>query len=91
MSVIKSKLNDPAQIPGSSAPRAEISESDRLGYKVPSAAKKADLSETRLWDDIRRGNLRAKKAGRCTIILADELRRYLNNLPDRTPQQQSVA
>jgi hypothetical protein len=41
------------------------------------------VSRTRVFGDIRRGLLRAKKVGRRTIIEADEARRYLGAFPDR--------
>ena len=41
------------------------------------------VSRTRVYEDMRAGQLRAKKVGRRTIIEAAEVRRYIASFPDR--------
>jgi hypothetical protein len=41
------------------------------------------VSRTRVFDDIKNGKLRAKKAGQRTLIMPEEAQRYINALPDR--------
>jgi len=43
------------------------------------------ISRTRVFDDIKTGKLKAKKAGKRTIITAEEAKRYIDALPDRLP------
>jgi hypothetical protein len=43
------------------------------------------ISRTRVYEDMARGLLRAKKAGKRDIITPEEARRYINSLPDRLP------
>jgi hypothetical protein len=43
------------------------------------------ISRTRVFDDIKTGKLKAKKAGKRTIITVDEAKRYIDALPDRLP------
>jgi excisionase family DNA binding protein len=50
-------------------------------YTIPEACQAARLGRTYIYEAIRRGELRARKAGRRTIILADELREWLEQLP----------
>jgi hypothetical protein len=56
-----------------------------LGYSPDdiSAMTSGAVSRTRVFEDMRAGRLRAKKAGKRTIIEAEEARRYIAELPDR--------
>jgi len=53
----------------------------KLAFTIDEAAFRADLGRDALYDAIREGKLEAKKKGRRTLITADALRRYLENLP----------
>jgi hypothetical protein len=60
---------------------------DKLGYSVPALAEAADVSRSKLYEEMAAGRLKAKKFGARTIIPADEARRWLDSLPDFTPEQ----
>lgn len=51
-------------------------------YTIADACAVVGLGRTFIFEEIRSGRLKAKKAGRRTIILRDELRRWLETLPD---------
>lgn len=53
----------------------------KLSYSIDEAAKKSGSGRTVLYEEIRAGRLRAVKRGRRTLILADDLRSWLNSLP----------
>jgi hypothetical protein len=44
------------------------------GYSVKEAAETVSLSEWTIWDELRNGNLHAKKRGRRTIITGERVR-----------------
>jgi excisionase family DNA binding protein len=52
-----------------------------LAYTVSEACLAARAGRSAIYDAIRSGALRAVKHGRRTLILADDLRRYLESLP----------
>jgi hypothetical protein len=52
-----------------------------LAYTIDGAVKASGLKRTRIYELIGLGQLVAKKAGRCTIITADSLQRYIEDLP----------
>jgi excisionase family DNA binding protein len=53
----------------------------RLAYKIHDAPAVTGASRTRLYAAIRNNELTARKAGRATLLLADELQRWLKALP----------
>ena len=53
----------------------------KFAYSVEDAAIVADLSRTALYAAIQRGELIARKNGRRTVVLADDLKLYLQQLP----------
>lgn len=57
----------------------------QLAYSINDSASRANLSRAEMYRVINRGDLRAKKLGRRTVILHQDLRSYLANLPDYTP------
>jgi excisionase family DNA binding protein len=56
-----------------------------LAYTIPEAVKVSRIGRTRLYEAIKDGSLRAKKLGRTTLILPDDLARYLQDLPRYMP------
>lgn len=67
----------------------------RIAFSVKEAGKATDTGTTTLYDAINEGELKAKKLGRRTIILAVDLEKWLENLPDfqssRNPQNSVEA
>jgi excisionase family DNA binding protein len=57
-----------------------------LAYSIAEACSVARAGRTALYEAIRSGALRAVKRGRRTIVLADDLRRYLESLPAFEPK-----
>ena len=55
--------------------------SDRLAYTIPEAVAVSSLSRSAIYEAISRKELTARKRGRRTLILASELRAYMQNLP----------
>lgn len=53
-----------------------------LVYSITVGAKHANVSRSELYNILKRGELRAKKLGRRTVILHDDLHAYLRGLPD---------
>ena len=57
-----------------------------LAYSIAEACSVARAGRTALYEAIRSGALRAVKRGRRTLVLADDLRRYLESLPALEPK-----
>lgn len=55
-----------------------------LAYSVAEACQAARIGRTSLYEAIRTGDLRAVKCAKRTLILADDLRRWLESLPPVT-------
>ena len=62
---------------------------DQLAYTIPQAVQVAAVSRTELYRAAQRAEIVFRKRGKRTIILADELRRYVQSLP--TAQQAKVV
>jgi excisionase family DNA binding protein len=58
----------------------------QLAYNISEAGQVANTGRTAIYEAIRSGELRAVKRGRRTLILADDLRRWLENLPVVAPK-----
>jgi excisionase family DNA binding protein len=58
-----------------------------LCYSIAEACSAAHAGRTTLFEAIRSGALRAVKRGRRTIVLADDLRHYLESLPAVAPNE----
>lgn len=57
-----------------------------LAYSVTQGAERANVSRAELYNILNRGELKAKKLGRRTVILHEDLQSYLANLPDYAPE-----
>jgi hypothetical protein len=62
-------------------PNQRWEELKKLAVSVEGAAVVADSSRTAIFEAIRKGELKARKHGRRTIILMDNLQLYLQQLP----------
>ena len=58
-------------------------QSDAMAFSPDEAAAKSGIGRTRIFSAIKDGHLKARKFGRRTIILADDLRAFLESLPER--------
>jgi excisionase family DNA binding protein len=56
---------------------------DVLAYSVEGAAVAARLGRTKIFEAIKAGKLRARKEGRRTVILREDLAAFLRALPER--------
>jgi len=56
-------------------------ETEPLAYTIQAAVKAAAVSRTELYRAIGRGELAMRKRGKRSLILADELRRWVESLP----------
>jgi hypothetical protein len=61
----------------------------RLAYTIAEACEAARIGRTSIYDAIKSSKLIARKNGRRTVILAEDLRLWLQDLPARTPQATS--
>ena len=57
-----------------------------LAYSIAETCSVARTGRTSVYQAIRSGALRAVKRGRRTLVLADDLRRYLETLPAVEPK-----
>ena len=54
---------------------------EKMAFSVDEAAMRAGLGRDSIYAAIRSGQLRGVKAGRRTLVTADALRQYLDQLP----------
>jgi excisionase family DNA binding protein len=67
---------------------------EKLAFSVDEAALRANICRDAIYQAIRQNRLEAKKAGRRTLIPADALRRFIQELPTlnfRQPREQAQA
>jgi excisionase family DNA binding protein len=57
-----------------------------LALTINEACEAARAGRTRIYEAISDGKLRARKNGRRTVILADDLRMWMENLPAIQPK-----
>ena len=55
---------------------------DKLAYHINDAVGAGAGSRSEIYEALRRGDLKAKKRGRRTVILREDLAAYLAGLPD---------
>jgi excisionase family DNA binding protein len=65
----------------------EANMSSPLAYSVLEACEAARVGRTSLYEAIRAGELRAVKHAKRTLILGDDLRRWLESLPVINPKR----
>ena len=53
---------------------------EKLAYSIMGASKATDVGRTKLYEEIKEARLRSVKVGRRTLILAEDLRRWLDSL-----------
>jgi excisionase family DNA binding protein len=53
----------------------------REGLSISEACAFAGIGRTKIYQAIADGSLKARKCGKRTLILRDELRQFLNSLP----------
>ncbi|MHC4053397.1 helix-turn-helix domain-containing protein [Bradyrhizobium sp. 25ACV] len=53
----------------------------REGLSISEACAMAGIGRTKVYEAIASGHLKARKCGTRTLILRDDLRRFLNSLP----------
>ena len=54
----------------------------KAALSITDAAQEIGIGKTKLYAEISAGRITPRKLGKRTIILAEELNRYLNNLPE---------
>jgi excisionase family DNA binding protein len=64
---------------------------ERLGYSAEEAAKVAGVGRTRIFSAIGSGRLLARKFGRRTVILREDLEAFLRALPARKSKDEDAA
>jgi excisionase family DNA binding protein len=55
--------------------------------KISEACSIARIGRTRLYEAIKTGSLRARKHGKSTLIMRDDLLEWLNDLPALQPKK----
>lgn len=55
--------------------------SEHIAFTIPEAVAATKLSRSEIYRAFHRGDLTPRKAGRRTVILRDELLRYMTALP----------
>lgn len=68
-------------VTGQNSGAAKLIMSDALAYSIDDVCKMTATGRTAIFEAIRNGALRARKNGRRTLILAADLRAWLEGLP----------
>lgn len=53
----------------------------KLAYSIPEFCDIASIGRSKVYEEIKSGNIIVRKFGKRTLILADEGRNYLESLP----------
>lgn len=64
------------------APAGESELMERIAYSIDEVVELTGIGRTRLYEVIAAGDLRTKKLGRRTLVLASDLGTWINSLPD---------
>jgi excisionase family DNA binding protein len=59
----------------------KIQEVDRQALSIAEVSSVSGLGRTKIYEAIATGSLKARKCGKRTLILPDDLRKFLTNLP----------
>jgi excisionase family DNA binding protein len=59
----------------------KIQEVDRQALSIAEVSGVSGLGRTKIYEAIATGSLKARKCGKRTLILPDDLREFLTNLP----------
>lgn len=59
-----------------------IEAGEQLAYSINDGARRVNISRAEMYRILKRGDLRAKKQGRRTVVLHADLQAYLASLPD---------
>jgi hypothetical protein len=81
--VTMSSNSEPPKASPANAARCTV-ESEPLSlmaYRIGDVCKVTGLGRTSVYGAIKSGELVARRWGRCTIVLAEDLGTFLNNLP----------
>jgi excisionase family DNA binding protein len=68
------------------SPKREDEMDTPIAYTIAEACAVARAGRTAIYEAIRNGALQARKRGRRTLILADDLRRWVESLPTLEPK-----
>jgi len=68
-----------------------MQEQEPLAVSIEDAVRASGLCRTKVYEDINAGRLRARKAGRRTLILVADLNTWLKNLPTIQPKGSSAG
>ena len=62
----------------------------KSAYTINEAINEIGIGRTKLYAEIKDGKIQIRKIGRKSIILADELLKYLNSLPSSEEAQRNT-
>lgn len=58
-----------------------MQESDKIAYTPKSLSQATDTGMTKIWEAIKKGDLKARKLGRKRLILREDAMEWLKGLP----------
>ena len=61
----------------------------KLAYSIADVQEAASVSRTFVFQELKEGRLKAKKAGSRTLILHEDLLQWLSTMPDKNIEQVS--
>jgi hypothetical protein len=69
----------------------EQSIAEPVAYGIDQAVQATGIGRTGLYEAIRSGQLRARKYGKRTLILAPDLGAFLSSLPEKATREHAVT